>query len=260
MKRMVVRIFLAVIMIFIAGADAIAAVDEAQSKREALSAVSTPPAWGTIMYPRPRTNIRAKRSATSSLKGRLKEGRPVRADFLQGGWYAVFSVTEEQRDEKKALGYVFAPLLSAKYGPVSSNSSTYGEKLAKAAATKSSGVNSPPVDIKDISFRITRDGKELLFIEFNRFYLPTLSGIEGEEPRIILEIKNASPLKEDWEVIETEGKFIRTIRSRMDSKTDTATIVLEMEPSRDYFLKPSFFEKDNTYALEISEVNETSPP
>jgi outer membrane protein assembly factor BamD (BamD/ComL family) len=233
--------------------------DESRSRREELSA-ATPPAWGAIMYPKPKTNIRAKRSADSKLKGQLKEGQPVKVDFLQDGWYAVFPVTEKRRTEKKALGYVHAPLLIAKGGSDSYGSIAYGEKSAKDIPSKNSEAESPSVDIKNIAFRITEDGKELLFIEFNRFYSPAISGIEGEEPRIMLEIKNASPLRKDWAVIDTGGKFIRRIRSRMESKTHAALIVLDMEPSKRYFVNPKFYEKDNIYSLEISEEKQIPLP
>jgi hypothetical protein len=212
------------------------------------------------MYPKAKANIRAKRSAASRWKGQLKEGQPVKVDFLQDGWYAAFPVTEEQRNEKKALGYVYASLLTAKREPDSSGSTAYGEKSAEDAPAESSEAESPSVDIKNIAFRITEDGKELLLIELNRFYSPAISGIEGEEPRIMLEIKNASLLKKDWAVIDTGGKFIRKIRSRMDPKTHAALIVLDMEPLKNYYVNPKFYEKDNTYSLEISEEKEISLP
>ncbi len=227
--------------------------DDARSRRKELSAAGARPAWGAIMYPKAKANIRAKRSADSRLKGQLKEGQPVKADFLQDGWYAVFPVNEEQRNEKKALGYVYATLLTVKGGAGSSGSTAFQEKSAKDAPAKSSEAESQTIDIKSIAFRIAEDGKELLLIEFNRFYSPAISGIEGQEPRIMLEIKNASLLKKDWAIIDTGGKFIRKIRSRMDPETHTALIVLDMEPSKSYFVNPKFYEKDKTYSLEISE-------
>jgi hypothetical protein len=234
--------------------------DEARSRRKEVSARAAPPAWGAIVYPKAKVNIRAKRSAASRLKGQLNEGQPVKADFLQDGWYAVFPVTEEQRNEKKALGYVYAPLLTVKGGDDSPGSAAVRGKSAEDVPAESSGAESSPVDVKNIAFRIAEDGKELLLIEFSRFYSPAISGVEGEEPRIMLEIKNASLLKKDWAVIETGGRFIRKIRSRMDPKTHAALIVLDMEPSKSYFVNPRFYAKENIYSLEISEEKETSLP
>jgi hypothetical protein len=211
--------------------------------------------WGTIMYPKPKpnTNIRADRSAASKLEGQLKTGQPVKADFLQDDWYAVFPVTQTERNEKKALGYVYAPLLLDKREPNSFGSTATEEKSVKDTPLKKMETESLTVDVKDIAFKVTRDGKELLFIEFDRFYTPTISRIEGKQPRIIIEIKDASALKEEWSAINTAGNFIRKIRSRMDSQTRVARIVLDMAPEKDYEVSQAFYERENMYSLEISD-------
>lgn len=67
--------------------------------------------WGTIIYPRSDTNIRAKRSVASKLKGQLKAGQPVKVDFLRNSWYAVFKVTEKRRNEKMARDMSMRPVL-----------------------------------------------------------------------------------------------------------------------------------------------------
>jgi len=209
--------------------------------------------WGTIMYPKPNTNIRANRSSASKLEGQLKTDEPVKVDFLQDDWYAVFPVTQAERIEKQALGYVYAPLLVDKQEHNSFGSTASEEKSAQDAPRKKIETESLAVDVKDIAFKATVDGKELLFIEFDRFYKPTISRIEGEKPRIVLEIKNASALKKDWSAINTGGNFIRKIRSRLDTKTRTARIVLDMAPEYDYFINQAFYKTDNMYSLEISD-------
>jgi hypothetical protein len=190
----------------------------------------------------------------------LKTGQPVKVDFLQDAWYAVFPVTQKQRNEKMALGYVYAPFLIDKRGPNSSGSTASDEKSAEDAPLKKMEADSLSVDVKNITFKVAGDGKELLFIEFDRFYTPTISGIEGKEPRIILEIKNASSLREDWAVINTGGNFIRQIRSSMDSQTRVALIVLDMAPEKDYFVSQTFYKKENMYSLAISEIEEIRLP
>jgi uncharacterized protein YgiM (DUF1202 family) len=68
-------------------------------------------AWGVIKYASAGTNIRQNRSTTSTVVGKLAAGHQVKVDFLENNWYAVFEVNETVRDEGRALGYVFAPLL-----------------------------------------------------------------------------------------------------------------------------------------------------
>ena len=153
------------------------------------------------------------------------------------------------------------PDLTAKGGSDSSGSTAaYGGKSAKDSPAKDSKAEGPFLVIKNIAFRIAEDGKELLFIEFNRFCSPVISGIEGKEPKIVLEIKNVSLLKKEWAVIDTRGKFIRKILSSRDPKTHTALIILDMEPSKSYLVNPKFYKKENAYSLEISEEKQISPP
>lgn len=64
--------------------------------------------WGEVMVATADTNILAARSGKAKIRARLKAGRRVKADFLKGGWYAVFRPDEKVRSMKNALGYVAA--------------------------------------------------------------------------------------------------------------------------------------------------------
>lgn len=67
--------------------------------------------WGVIRYAQTTVNIREKRSTKSSIVSQLQSGEKVKADFLKENWYAIFSVDARNRDERKAIGFVYAPLL-----------------------------------------------------------------------------------------------------------------------------------------------------
>jgi hypothetical protein len=67
--------------------------------------------WGVIRRVDTSVNLHAGRSKNSKIVGKLRKGDRVRADFLRKSWYAVFLEFEKVRDEKKALGYIYAPLL-----------------------------------------------------------------------------------------------------------------------------------------------------
>ena len=67
--------------------------------------------WGRLLTIQRRVNVRAGRSAQSALVASLEPGTCVRAAFLESGWYAVFDVSEQERDISKACGYIYAPLL-----------------------------------------------------------------------------------------------------------------------------------------------------
>jgi hypothetical protein len=215
--------------------------------------------WGTILYPKQKTVIREKRSTNSRVKGKLNAGQLVRADFLNHSWYAVFRPAQKQRDEKLALGYVHASFL---YRPVSQASGAPPVEVKLPAKIPLYKVNSEfsPVDVKNISFKITEDGKEILSIEFDRFYMPAMTTVQGEAPRIILSIPDILALKKDWMISNTGGKFVREIRSSLDPQTRVVRIVLHMKPSKDYSVNPAFYEKENIYSLEISEENKRQLP
>jgi len=98
--------------------------------------------WGMIRYAQSRVNIREKRSTKSSIVGQLKSGEKIKADFLKENWYAVFDLDERNRDELKAIGFVYAPLLGPK-------------KPAKKAITLKSPLKYQIVKKEDVSYRTT---------------------------------------------------------------------------------------------------------
>ena len=69
--------------------------------------------WGEIRYVHGPTHIRADRSVQSEVVGLLTTSQKVRADFFKDKWSAVFDLEVTVRNENKAMGYVYAPLLKA---------------------------------------------------------------------------------------------------------------------------------------------------
>jgi hypothetical protein len=208
------------------------------------------------MHARPNTLIREKRSMNSRIKGHLRKKQAVKADFLKDGWYAVFPLTEKDRYESKALGYVSKTRLYADT-PKSFAATSASEKIWENGSTVSN--QNLDIEVKNISFKL-KDGNESIFIEFSRFYTPAISSIEGKEPRIVLDIENVSSFKKEWAVIDVEGELIKRIRSSMDYKARKARIVLDLEPSKDYFVQPVFGERENIYSLQISADDKKQEP
>ena len=67
--------------------------------------------WGSLMTSEGTVNIRSGRTTDSTVVGKINPGQRIKVDFLRSGWYAVFSINEDIRDEKLAVGYAYAPLL-----------------------------------------------------------------------------------------------------------------------------------------------------
>jgi hypothetical protein len=214
---------------------------------------ASPVSWGTIMQVEDKTNIRTKRSADSKLRGYLMPGQPVKADFLKDDWYAVFKITERARSEKKALGYVYAPRLFKSPSP--ERAVEKGEKEGPPAADKPAQ-ETFSVAVKSIRHKVLPEGKEVLLVEFDRFYVPAVYNIEGDAPMIIMDVTRTSSMKKEWSNIRTDGTLIKKIRVNLNRTADILRIVLDMTPDKDYDIKPTFYKgKDSdVYAVEVTGV------
>lgn len=215
--------------------------------------------WGTIMYARPKTIVRAKRSMNSPIKGGLVAGQAVKTDFLKDDWYAVFPLTETQRREDKALGYVYTTRLYSQPDK-STVAAPKGKKPSENRSASADEKENFRIDVKNITFKLEDSGKEALLIEFNRFYTPAIFAIPGKTARIVLDIAHVSSFRKEWSVINVDGKIIKRIRCSEDPRTHMVRIVLDVEPSRDYYVQPVFSAKENVYKLELSEDNRTKAP
>ncbi len=255
--------------------------------------------WGTVMYTRSETVIREKRTVKSKIKGRLKENQAVRADFFKDHWYAVFPVNTRQRNEKKALGYVYKERLTAEK-PEATAAATDGEKMQesvpkqadlKPASTDRKPVTTDPkrkalepspapadrkpapdelkpavsdqkpvIAVKSLRFQAKDNGRDSIFIEFNRFYAPSITSIEGDKPRIVLDLENVTSFQVEKNLIKVDGLHIRQIRSHMDRKTRKARIVLDLEPLKDYYVQPEFAQKENLYSLHVLAEDKKKEP
>jgi hypothetical protein len=219
-----------------------------------IAALAIAEEWGTIMYARPKTIIREKRSMNSAIKGRLGAGQAVKTDFLKDGWYAVFPLTETQRREDKALGYVNTTRLYSQPAK-SSTTAPLGEKPSEDRAAISYDEENTSIDVKNITYKLEDNGKEAILIEFNRFYTPAIFTIEGKSARIVLDIVNVSSFRKEWSVIDVGGKIIKRIRCSENPHTHMLRIVLDVEPSKDYQVQPAFSKRGNIYILGLSEKN-----
>ena len=245
--------------------------------------------WGTVLYTRSETVIREKRTVKSRIKGRLKENQAVRADFFKDHWYAVFPVNARQRNEKKALGYVYKERLTSEKPESAAAKSDIKKKREpaqepvdlKPAPTPEASAPSPApaertpapdepkpavsdqkpaIAVKSLRFKARDNGRDSIFIEFNRFYAPSISSIEGDKPRIVLDLENVTSFQVEKNLIKVDGVHIRQIRSHMDRKTRKARIVLDLEPLKDYYVQPEFAQKENLYSLHVLAEDKKKEP
>ncbi|MCX5829969.1 MAG: AMIN domain-containing protein [Deltaproteobacteria bacterium] len=111
-----------------------------------------------------------------------------------------------------------------------------------------------PLTIKEISFNI-EEAKEDLLLTMNRFYIPEISRIEGDNPRVVLDLHPVVLfLQKDYSKIAVNGQYIKQMRSYHDRKAKKLRIVLDMNGSLNYFAQPSFIKSKNLFLLEITEA------
>ena len=108
-----------------------------------------------------------------------------------------------------------------------------------------------PIAVENIDFEIQEQG-ERVFINLNHFFVPTVFNLEGEKPRIVIDIMNVST----WSgkpKIPVNGRLVKQIRSYLHKEMDKLRIVLDLEPSEDYFVTQTYYTKENIYSIQVNQ-------
>jgi ketosteroid isomerase-like protein len=103
--------------------------------------------------------------------------------------------------------------------------------------------------VKDIAFRI-ENGLEKVFISLNQYSIPRVLTLEGEKPRIVLDIMNVSFWNGRSE-IPINGKSIRQIRTYLHRDIEMLRIVLDLNAAEDYVIDQLFNTVENTYCIAV---------
>lgn len=148
--------------------------------------------WGKIKYVHSTTNIRAERSTESRIVGQLKAGEKIKVHFPQDKWCAIFKVEEIVKDEERALGYIYAPLLKptppGQKKPLKNIPSTLKYKIVERQDTSSDGtqrmayrvlveINHKPSksQLKQLATKLWRSGNKRWKEFFVFMYLPGMN-------------------------------------------------------------------------------------
>jgi len=144
---------------------------------------------------------------------------------------------------------VFALLWAG--GPPSAGAENAGK--SKAQRRPAALAASTPITIREISLKIEME-KEILQIFLDRFHIPEFSRLEGSNPRIILDLHPIKSISQERQArVIVNGKHIKQMRSYHDRKKKNLRIVLDMEPTLNYLVKPAFVKSRNLFLLEVME-------
>jgi hypothetical protein len=145
-------------------------------------------------------------------------------------------------------------------------SARINKKTTVRSNPKKLGSVSPPVDktlqdhgiksvsqsgiiIKSIKFELKKD-RENVFIASNTFFVPKILTLEGDKPRIVIDIKPVSSWSGRYKT-PVKGHLIRQIRTHLNPGTNKLRIVLDLNHSKNYFIKQVYYEKKNIYSIEV---------
>ena len=107
--------------------------------------------------------------------------------------------------------------------------------------------------VKKIAFAGDESGGEWVTLFCNQSCVPELFSIEGENPRVVMDMQGVSLIQSKARNINTGGKLVKNIRSYLNEQTKILRVVLDLEPSKNYMVCPIQDPFNHTYMLRIEE-------
>ena len=92
--------------------------------------------------------------------------------------------------------------------------------------------------------------REKVFITLNNFSTPEILTLEGDKPRIVIDIKNVSSWNKHYRT-PINGNLIKQIRTYLHRDTGKLRIVLDLNPFENYFIDRICYKTENIYCIEV---------
>ena len=105
------------------------------------------------------------------------------------------------------------------------------------------------VIIKSIKF-VPKKDHENVFIASNKYFVPKIFTLEGDKPKIVIDIKPVSSWSGPNRTL-VKGNMVRQIRTHLHPDTNKLRIVLDLNPSENYYINQIYYEKKHTYCIEV---------
>lgn len=109
----------------------------------------------------------------------------------------------------------------------------------------------PPnkVTVKSIKVKTEKE-REKVFIALNNFSTPEILTLEGDRPRVVIDIKNVSSWSGKYKT-PVNGNLIKQIRTHLHRDTEKLRIVLDLNPSENYIINQIYYQTENIYCIEV---------
>ena len=92
----------------------------------------------------------------------------------------------------------------------------------------------PNITVKNITYKIDNETEKVI-IELNRATTPIVFDINGNNPRIVIDIMDVLPCKGRYRT-PVNGKLIKQIRAYYHKDSEKLRVVLDLYPGHDYVL------------------------
>lgn len=112
--------------------------------------------------------------------------------------------------------------------------------------------------VKRIAFTLDEGGGERISIYCNQSCTPDLFSLEGGNPRVGMDMKGVFLIETKPRNVNTGGKLVKRVRSYLNEQTNILRVVLDLEPSKFYFVRPRQDSPENAFVLTIYEDNSLS--
>ena len=118
--------------------------------------------------------------------------------------------------------------------------------------------NKTSLTVKKIAFSREKGGGEKIVLFCNQSCTPELFSLDEENPRVVMDMKGVFLIQTKARNVNTGGMLVKSVRSYLDKQTRILRVVLDMEPSKYYTVRPMQDPSGNTYTLTIHEASSLS--
>ena len=189
------------------------------------------------------------------------EGKNATARFIQRYQAPKFSdvgektlILEHSRDKWGIISEEWKPLVIPDRTPEVPTTSLsrhnfYVHNRSSEPAGQKNKKKSNKTTVKSIQLKTEKNYEEF-FIALNTFSIPKVQSIEGQKPRIVIDINNVS----SWSgksKMPVNGQLIRQIRTCLHRDTETLRIVLDLKYADDYIIDQTFDKEANIYSIAV---------
>ena len=109
--------------------------------------------------------------------------------------------------------------------------------------------------VERITVTRVKGGREKIALVCNQSCVPELFSIEEENPRVVMDMKGVNLIRTEARNVNTGGKLVKRVRSYLDKQTKILRVVLDMDPSKYFIVRPMQDPSGNMYMLMIHEAS-----